>query len=181
MVLSLLTINLLGPASSQVAGLLVDKSSQKVHGGLDRRPFPGSYTLVLQCVEWNSCWINNTIFLSLQIIIIWRTHPAKRAVTLWVQGPTTWAPTGHPRPLEGPQQTARRYPAVPGWLSVDSPMAQTWQGRSCQADLSVQRHRLGGLLATKVKWINHMLTNLVFNSITWLLSLIESKLPVRIK
>ena len=43
-----------------------------------------------------------------------RTHPAKRAVTPWAQGPTTRAQTGHPQSLEGPQQTARRYPAVPG-------------------------------------------------------------------
>ena len=32
-----------------------------------------------------------------------RTHPAKRAVTLWVQGPTTWAPTGHPRRVHSRQ------------------------------------------------------------------------------
>ena len=45
-----------------------------------------------------------------------RTQPAKRAVTPWAQGPTTRAPAGQPRSLEGPQHTARRYPAVPGYL-----------------------------------------------------------------
>ena len=45
-----------------------------------------------------------------------RTQPAKRAVMPWAQGPTTRAPTGHNRSLEGPQHTARRYPAAPGYL-----------------------------------------------------------------
>ena len=44
-----------------------------------------------------------------------RTQPANRAVTPWAQGPTTRAPTGHPRSLEGPQHSARRYPASPGY------------------------------------------------------------------
>ena len=44
-----------------------------------------------------------------------RSQPANRAVTPWAQGPTTRAPTGHPRSLEGPQHSARRYPASPGY------------------------------------------------------------------
>ena len=44
-----------------------------------------------------------------------KTHPAKRAVTPWAQGPTTRALTGQPVSLDGPQHTARRYPAVPGY------------------------------------------------------------------
>ena len=45
-----------------------------------------------------------------------RTQPVKSAVTPWAQGPTTRAKTGQPRSSDGPQYTAPRYPAVPGYL-----------------------------------------------------------------